>query len=91
MKLGFKYAFTHVYRCCAILVVSKLPIETSAGVTNSGIYGKNDHRLSFSYALDWINYFIGQPPKRGARPLIYAATATELNDPSELVPPPPNN
>eukprot|EP00884_Botryococcus_braunii_P009998 jgi/Botrbrau1/189/Bobra.0022s0169.1 len=51
------------------------------GVTNSGIYVKNDHRLSFAYALDWINYFIGQPPKRGARPLIYAATAAELDDP----------
>lgn len=58
-------------------------LAADPGVTNSGIYSKNDPTLSFSYALSWMNYFSGQPTKRGARPLLYAATAPELDDPSE--------
>ena len=54
-----------------------------AGVTSTDIYNKMERGKPGTIGLEIAEKLWGQSPERGARPMLYAATAPELNDPSK--------
>lgn len=54
-----------------------------AGITKTDIFNKMDRTKPGALGLEISKDLWGQPVERGARPMLFAATAPELDDPSK--------